>query len=549
MFKNISFIQDPDPISFRQSQLAKQNPSEIIKLSFLSALLELSPYSQGSSRLSKRFMLIVGFLQQAAGIVPLESILFAIASCSSDETMKRFVQACAQHLINVPCSKVMQIGYQKAHDRLVTGNITLSSEYDLVNEVSHLHWQDMYCYPARTDIRHDAYVRQRQRYWYNRDDLAATQTQQQYKYIGTQVQQQNHDFAPYLHQDQQPFFQPIITGTRSFTQQQKSPRKKGKSKEITQKTLFNIFLRVASKSRCERSSKLICGQNIGEIYPVDFSHHPEPCETPLKSLPQILHDAREKLTNLSFAHNDKRASIGDILSPNGEMLQLVNGIIENDLEPCVSMLGGFMEQQIRIPLVNNPKDTAEAFVSAETSGAVGVWALFALGRTDIESILCNQGSQTFVVQIAQFIQGVLNEAVKPKRIRRPVSSYDGKLQFLLQGLTDTVSCSSHYISYTLERELVQLCSNFKITPLSKVDELTSNWDMKFKETALALVPISHRPLVARWIIWALNIHQLREGLAKYISIGVIGLVNSGKSTLVKKLFKKEVSLCKFVMIS
>ena len=504
-------------------------------------------------------MLIVGFLQQAARIVPLESILFAIASCSSHETMIRFVQACAHHFINIPCSKVMQIGYKKARDRILSGNITQSSQYDLVEEVSHLHWQDNIMYHPHYDYEDDEYlqatdIRVGQQYQYN--DLAATQVQQQYQYndlVATQVQQQ-YQYNPFLAtqqypltvtaygQDQQPFFRPMIrTGTRP---QKPSPRmfkSKGIS-QITQSMLINTFLSVANNSRCERPRKLICGQNIGEIYPVDFSLHPEPCETPLKSLPQILHDARKKLTNLSFAHNDKRG-LGDILSPNGEMLQLVNDIIENDLEPCVSMLGGFMEQQIRIPLVNNPKDTAEAFVTSETSGAVGVWALFALGRTDIESILCNQGSQTFVVQIAQFIQGVLNEAVKPKRIRRPVSSYDGKLQFLLQGLTDTVSCSSHYISYTLERELVQLCSNFKITPLSKVDELTSNWDMKFKETALALVPNSHRPIVARWIIWALNIHQLREGLAKYISIGVIGLVNSGKSTLVKMLFKKEVSLC------
>ena len=480
-------------------------------------------------------MLIVGFLQQAARIVPLESILFAIASCSSDETVQRYVHACTPSLINVPCSKVMQIGYKKAYERIRTGIITPSSQYDLVEEVSHLRYINRYNhhfdeYPAAgsTDIR-NVHVR---RY----KDLAAAQQV---------LQRHQYDLTSYRRPNQWPICQPMITDS---THSQKPPQKKGKSKSHPQMLQMHMFLQFSDRFRCERSSKLICGQNIGKIYPVDFSHHPKPCETPLKSLPQILHDARKKLTDLSFAHNDKRG-LGDILSPNGEMLQLVNCIIKNDLEPCVSMLGGFMEQQIRIPLVNNPKDTAEAFVTSETSGAVGVWALFALGRTDIESILCNQGSQTFVVQIAQFIQGVLNEAVKPKRIRRPVSSYDGKLQFLLQGLTDTVSCSSHYISYTLERELVQLCSNFKITPLSKVDELTSNWDMKFKETALALVPNSHRPIVARWIIWALNIHQLREGLAKYISIGVIGLVNSGKSTLVKKLFKKEVSLCKFVMIS
>ena len=120
-------------------------------------------------------------------------------------------------------------------------------------------------------------------------------------------------------------------------------------------------------------------------------------------------------------------------------------------------------------------------------------------------------------------------------------NYAGKLQFLIQGMEKTVTCSSHYISYSLERELVGLCKKLKINTSSKVESVIRHWDNKFKDTALSLVPETHRPLLARWLIWALNIHRLREGLASYTTIGIIGLVNSGKSTLVQKLFKKRVN--------
>ena len=384
-----------------------------------------------------------------------------------------------------PCSKLMQVGYQKARQRLITGIPSLSSSYDLIEEVSHLSQsQEFYVHP---------YLEPTPLVFYNMPHRST---------MG------NERVLPGIFYGSH---RPVIMQGISARQN---------------------FLSQAEKFHSRKSSKLICGRNIGEIYPITQAKA-------VKSLPEILCEARSRLADLSFCHNDSQKGIGDMPSSNSEMLHIVNSIIENDLEPCVSMLGGFMEQQIRIPLVNNPKDTAEAFFAAETSGAVGVWALFALERADIESILRRRSKQTFVVQIAQFIRGVLNEAVK-RESHQSVSSYDGKLQFLLQGLSNTVSCSSHYISYTLERELVRLCSHFKITPKSKVQELITYWDLKFKETALALVPNSHRPLVARWMIWALNIHQLREGLAKYISVGVIGLVNSGKSTLVKKIFKKEV---------
>ena len=285
---------------------------------------------------------------------------------------------------------------------------------------------------------------------------------------------------------------------------------------------------------------LICGRNIGETYPISDCLSGTRSNNVLEPLPVILLKARQKLASLCIQHKASDKKIGTTSLRNCKMLETVNKIIEDNLNPCVTMLGGFMEQRIRIPLVNNSKDTAKAFATADTSGAVGVWALFALEKVDILQILSCRRSQSLVLQITDFIHGVLNADSARHLDIDKLSSYDGKLQFLLQGMSETVTCSSHYISYSLERELVRLCEQLEITTSTNVDEVIATWDEKFNQTALALVPISHRPLLARWLIWALNIYRLREGLAKYTTVGVIGLVNSGKSTLVKKLFQKEV---------
>lgn len=258
----------------------------------------------------------------------------------------------------------------------------------------------------------------------------------------------------------------------------------------------------------------------------------------LTPLPHILNNARKSLTDLKARH--KKAKLGTA-AENSSMLEEVNKIIRDDLFPCVEMLGGFMEQQIEVPLVNNPHDTAKAL---SNSGAIGVWALFSLSQKDITHILSSRRNETLVIQIAKFIEGTLSEDVASSRRHdtESTTSYDAKLQFLLQGLKlqKTVTCSSNYISYSLERELVSICKECDITPTTKIDHIIDNWLECFKNTALALVPVSHRPLLARWLVWALNIHQLREGLASYTTVGVIGLVNSGKSTLVNKVFKIEV---------
>ena len=271
---------------------------------------------------------------------------------------------------------------------------------------------------------------------------------------------------------------------------------------------------------------VVCNLNIEQVYP-SRGQTLYRIDRTLKSPVQVLKSAR--MTLESFVESRKAQSIK---ANNEELVELLKDIQKNELQICAALLGAFMEQQIRIPLLTKSlADTAETLSLKTAPVAVGVWALFSLSYTDLQKMLSQTQGNTLLVEIADYIGGIIHPEERE-------SLYAGKLQFLLQGIKKTVSCSSQYISYSLEH---QLCNNLKFKKSIPVKELIDTWDEIFKGDALSLVAKSHRPLIARWLKWAVLVHDLREALAKYTCVGVIGLVNSGKSQLVNTLFKVEVS--------
>ena len=593
----------PNPITFRQSQLARQTPSQIIQLAFLSALLELTPLDQGGNS-GQRYQLITKFLQEAARIVPMESIFFAIADCSSTVTAEKCAKAVISSNTLIPPSKLMRIGCRRAANKFAERFVYPQYYHRDLAVVPN---RDLYSYSHTTRLNvtdtclgneftgttpyggvdviyeglphHDSYsylhtrglnvtdtTRLDDDYFEETTVRALCRPIHDYHTPSYENAFHVHGLSNYPVSSQhfnQHDFDYTVDDTSSKKQKQLYAQSHALRNELFPESLIQTQFRqehavsihtsayrhysvgaflseVSHRLQSFTTHDLICGRNIGETYPISDCLSGTRSNNVLEPLPVILLKARQKLASLCIQHKASDKKIGTTSLGNCKMLETVNKIIEDNLNPCVTMLGGFMEQRIRIPLVNNSKDTAKAFATADTSGAVGVWALFALEKVDILQILDTRRSQSLVLQITDFIHGVLNADSARHLDIDKLSSYDGKLQFLLQGMSETVTCSSHYISYSLERELVRLCEQLEITTSTNVDEVIATWDEKFNQTALALVPISHRPLLARWLIWALNIYRLREGLAKYTTVGVIGLVNSGKSTLVKKLFQKEV---------
>ncbi len=220
------------------------------------------------------------------------------------------------------------------------------------------------------------------------------------------------------------------------------------------------------------------------------------------------------------------------------MLNTVNDIRQKELAICTSLLARFMEQhEIAIPLMKSEKDHSKVLqLSARAS--VGVWALSSLDFEHIQPILKQCRGEQLLVKIEDYIKGIVEaKAMSPTP---DDTQYAAKLQFIVQGAKKTVTCNSQYISYSLERQLADLCSERKITEEISLEKLLSLWEQLFEKNILSLVAKSHRPLIARWLKWALMVHNLCEELAKYTAVGVVGLVNSGKSRLITTLFGIQV---------
>ena len=213
---------------------------------------------------------------------------------------------------------------------------------------------------------------------------------------------------------------------------------------------------------------------------------------------------------------------------NQSMVQLTSDVADFSFFLGI-VLDSFMSAQVQIPLSENPQYTARALES--TGVAVGVWYLIGLSFVDMKKII---QYRKLVIDVADYLgkyYGVDD---------LPTKNYVGKLNFICNAMSERVSCSTQYISYSLERQLSKLCSECGITSSTSTEEICSRWDEFFKEKILSLIPSPYHPLIARWIQWTLAVYELRETLASYTTIGIIGLMNSGKSTLVNSLFGQKV---------
>lgn len=297
--------------------------------------------------------------------------------------------------------------------------------------------------------------------------------------------------------------------------------------------------RVIERVRAHRFSELICGASINVLY-CTRSQSTHWQKQPFFISPlDVLRQGNSMLSRLA-EELLYTTEISTSTKSNSEMLQTVNEIKKGDLAICTALLGGFMEQQeITIPLV---KSTSDA-LRVKGPVSVGVWALSSLKYEDVDSLLSRQNDQ-LLVRIENYIKDILNREVK---LQSEDERYTAKLQFIVQGIAKTVTCNSQYVGYSLERQLIDICRERNIDRNTSLEDLNDMWDALFEKNIFSLVAHSHRPLVSRWLKWSVMVHNLREKLAEFTVVGVVGLVNSGKSTLVSSLFEIEViaafSLC------
>ena len=214
--------------------------------------------------------------------------------------------------------------------------------------------------------------------------------------------------------------------------------------------------------------------------------------------------------------------------PNEKLLALVKQLLF--FSYCLGqILDSFMSAQVQIPFSQSSEDTARALES--TGVAVGVWYLIGLSFVDMKRIVQDR---KLVIDVASYLGKFFGQE------EAAMKGHMKKTRFICQAMTNHVSCSAEYVGYSLERQLNELCSECGISLSTPVEDICRKWDKFFGERILSLIPKLYHPLIARWIRWTLAVYELRETLASYTTIATIGLLNSGKSTLVNSLFGQKV---------
>ena len=482
-------------------------PSQLIELAYLCALLEQHPCGK-SEPLSHKLEVIKSFLERVVHVVPLESVAFAVGS-GSNET----VEMCSQALMDlhsqltIPTSSLFAEGLSFAHQQLRTG-IPLS-----VIRKMHVKAREQLSVPLPVF-----------------NDLSC-------KMDSDTISMSLRPRAP--GSDSDPFSKPLSEVKRKLDAFELKSR--DLLKESTTAFLDTLMDRMHTDLDHGRlqgtSCPMICGLNIEKLYPVSHDSQQQQQCPALNSPLDTLVDGRKKLGDLRVVTASHQASkppssepVEDRQKGNQLMLQSVNDIRKREVATCATLLGAFMEQEdICIGLSKSSKDQLSLHLSA--SASVGVWALFSLDYSQVKSILAQCKGEQVLVKIGNYIKATLGNEDVPDD-----SQYAAKLQFMVEGMMKTVTCNSQHVSYSLEHQLTDMCEEFNIVATVSVDSLLMRWSRLFKDNVLSLVCYRFRPLIARWLKWALMIHELREALAKYTAIGVVGLVNSGKSKLVNTIF-------------
>ena len=494
------YLQGYD-ITTRQEQLAKLIPSQLIELAYLSALLEQHPFS-GSQPHSHKVKVVSKFLEEIVQVVPVESITHAIADGSYEtaEVCLKVFLSC-----DLPLSFALRNGLADCSARVI----------------------------------HNMPIVGRQKFW----NFEGQNVGSSFFYSGMydeQSKQTTYSAHPCIPGTTQLF--PLTFGKFTFDADELNEPKFSEELVARFEKLCNHIVLAEQELLSKRA--LLSEINVDFLYHINVGT--KDGQGGLRSPINILKDGRNRLSHLFATAQSLKpldlAGRSETKRSNLEMLETVNSIRKNDLATCASLLGGFMyQQEIDIPLVKTHRDSSEQ-LSLVAAASVGVWALFSLKYCDIQPILAQCRGEQLLVKILEYVKTVsgVQSVNAPDEESGP---YAAKVQFMVQGLQmkETVTCNRQYISYSLERQLVELCHERKIDASIPLVTLTKRWNAIFKDTTFSLVAPSHRSLIARWMKWALMIHNLREELAKYTSVGVVGLVNSGKSKLVNALFGIKVN--------
>ena len=291
---------------------------------------------------------------------------------------------------------------------------------------------------------------------------------------------------------------------------------------------------------------LPCDIDLEVIYPSadgkdTLTQNVKSCKAPMT----LLIEGRKEINRISedlIAEQSWSSKGCTVSNANTMMLKVINGL-RKEFETCSTLLGAFMESQARIPLEKaGGNKYVNKLAKHASSFGLSVWALLILPFKYLSELVISNVSEDvrqIVIEFSRQIDGFRNYMFAPSESHFPY--YEEKMEFLLGSMKESWTCNQEYVSYSLERQLEDQCTKRNLFHNTPIDEILDQWNDNFEKEKLTFVPSEYRRLVARWIKWSLMINNLRENLASQTAIGVIGLVNSGKSKFVRTMFGKEVS--------
>ena len=478
--------------------MAKLSPSKVIELAYMSALLErrITCGDDGKDDwypLSKRYSNVKAFFESVIPVVPAESLFHAMA-VSNPYTVW---QCCEMLSTNVKLfqendsSKFLTDGMHLAKEKLVSlerglhAMSHIDDEEEPFDMQAILEWRSMESMVFRTEIMNVA----------PHGDWTMKKVRDLY-----------HDY---------------VTAMKS------SPL------QMAEQFIENYWKSKAAEKKLP-SKRSLCGLNLEDLY---TASQDDVRYTGIEHPLTLLKNGRDELNALSEEMSSQSHSAANA---NSEMLEKLNDLCGN-FRTCSALLGSFMEAHVHVPLELQDDKQARKIATAAESGGLKVWALLILPISYVKRIIARilEESQKLLVDVTSYMRNLSDAQIHSRNFRRSPfrgSYYAGKLEFLMTSMKKSSSSNKSFIAYSLERQLVEEFKKRHIDDMTSLDEILQQWEANFEDEVLTMVDENYRPMIARWIKWSLMINRLRESLAAQTAVGVIGLVNSGKSKFVRSMF-------------
>ena len=481
-------------ISCRKQQVANLSIAEVIELSFLGALLERHPRNAHS----KRYKVIHDFLDVIIDIIPIESAFSCIANMSSDQNARHLCQVLKQSNINPRLSSTLFISAALAITKLRGETVHFNDTATL---------EDLFYVFVVTAKKRSLPI-----FW-SKQSLSQIVDESRYlKWFGPEIAAncRNGDMVRFLH-------------------------------EIVNEAIKNNVGRIPA----------ISGINMRSFFEAMEAKNSDESPLParfvtIKSPKCLLKEGRRELNTLQNiareklkSHSNAEKEFAFTKAHNAMLLDYVKKLRSEDLHMCIQVIIAFMEDQVRIP------------ISDYFNLTISYWQLLKLGLGIFRRKVSKDIAQ--YISVGKHIRSIADDTSHTVDPYQPASAanskYAGKLQFLLSASLrqdEPLLIDDKYLMYSLESHLytrfthASVPQNLRIDDKTPLEEIEQKWDVLFKDVGLSKVVHSHRRLVARWLKFSLMIHKLRAELSCHATVGIVGLVNSGKSTLVKELFKIEV---------